>query len=215
MDEIKFNAGDKVRVNYLCGLDEEVGIKVGDIGTVTEAHPRLLVKFDGIYADTRMDKDGARYMSSGQLELVPFEIPASPFYVAAFGGFSYKVEVDGLFYSLTCLENDSHWPRHAETRKIPGHFSENRWKLIDPPAPAVDPVVAAAAEVQRLLREYEAAVIAGDEADAVAEKAAENRRNIGQQLGEAKRQLEKANHEAAGIEYSEKLGPKYGGSYGR
>lgn len=142
----------------------------------------------------------------------PFEIPASPFYVrGSLSGCEFKIDVIGLYYTATDIKSGEKFgPSVAHlARNIPAAFKEGHWTLIDPPAPAVDPVVAATAEVQRLLREYQAAVKAGDEADAVAEKAAENRRNIGKQLEAAKRDLEKANHEAVGIEYSDKFGANY------
>ena len=137
----------------------------------------------------------------------PIVIPPSPFYVRARGvgeeyTDEYKVEVDGLFFHMTHIESGKHYPRNAKTREIPSLFADGSWKLTYPHAPAVDPVVSATAEVQRLLRERADALTERDVAAGVYEKAEEKLRNIGKALREAASALDKANCDAAGVEYA-------------
>ncbi|WP_036041579.1 hypothetical protein [Bradyrhizobium yuanmingense] len=136
----------------------------------------------------------------------PFEIPASPFYVRGAGGTEFRIEVRGLHYTATDIKTGkSYGPDDSHmTRQIPAAFSGGWWTLIDPPAPAVDPVVAATAEVQRLLREQADAKAECDAAQDVLDKAEEKRRNIGKALTEAQRALDKANHDAAGVQFGDR-----------
>lgn len=206
MSENKFKVGDKVRV---------VDTVIGDINRVEIGETcvvKSLYEGDGAFVDFGRDieikhwtnRDDAYLMWNAQLELMPFEVPASPFYVRArLTGTEFRIEVDGLHYTATDIATGSKYGpgNGCLTRNIPLAFNDGTWKLIDRPAPAVDPVTAAAAEVQRLLREQQAAVKAGDEADNVAAKAAEHRRSIGKALNEAQRALDKAMCDAAGVEY--------------
>lgn len=194
---IKFNIGDLVRVIDHDDLSGRQRKYLGKVGVVTDKSGIPGVKFDdGVHVDF-----GQRKLERA--------IPESPFNVVADGGWRYKVEVDGAHYSLTSAETGRHFPKLAETSKIPGFISSGRWLVIDEPTPAVDPVNAAVENYQRLLREHAEAIRLSDEADAVAEKAAENRRNIGKMVAEAKRELDKANHVAVGIGWDDMTGPKY------
>lgn len=228
MSDNKFKVGDKVRVKVVIPADSKHGINVGMTGEIKEIQSKFNDQGeDGIfvYFGSPIElvnptyrgivRDGAYAMWPDQIELAPFEVPASPFYVRHTSGAQYKIEINGTHANLTELSDGEVHNGFCLTRQAYDYVKGGIWTLIDPPEPAVDPVAAAAAEVQRLLREYQAAVIAGDEADEAANKAAENRRNIGKQLEAAKRDLEKANHEAVGIEYSDKFGAKYAGNYGR
>lgn len=188
----KFNIGDKVRVIDNGELEGPQKAYLGHVGTVIDESTIPYVKFDdGItvsFFETKLE--------------FAIEIPASPFYIRN-GRNRFKIEVSGLSYLATNTETGESYgdPTTHQTRHIPGMFSSGNWTLIDPPAPAVDPVVAAAAEVQRLLREQEEAKAECDAASAVAEAAEIKRRNIGKALADAHRALSKANHEAAGVEY--------------
>lgn len=215
MEENNFKVGDKVRVTSANAVDAQHGISVGMAGEVKEVAARFSAAGeDGVFvhfgkqiapavgASQRLIRGGAYVMCGHKLEPAPFEVPASQFYVRAHDVEEYRVDVDGLFYSLTNIPSGNHWPKHAETRKIPELFADGSWKLIDPPAPAVDPVVAATAEVQRLLREQDAANSERREAWVVLEAAEKKLRNIGKALNEAKRALGVAMHDAAGVTYT-------------
>lgn len=206
MEESKFKVGARVKCVKTFSSDNVIGVNAGSVGVVDAVIAGVPhVRFDGleITNEASNNRNGAWAMYASQLELVPFEIPASPFYVVTDSGNKYEVSVDGLRYSLTAIKEGIHFPRHAETRLIPGHFSSGGWTLIDPPAPAVDTVAAAAADVQRLLREKHEADAACNAAQDAQDIAEEVRRNIGKHLTEAKRALDKANHDAAGVEFSQ------------
>lgn len=209
MDTSNLKAGDLVR---RANKDNANFAKIGQVAEFVRhagnyGEGAIIVRYDGCASN--IERDGEVWFAHN-VEPVPLEVPASPFYVrSSLSCSEFKIDVAGLHYTATDINTgEVRGPSQFHlTRNIPGALNRGDWTLIDPPAPAVDPVTAAAAEVQRLLVEQQAAVKAGDEADKAAEKAAEHRRNIGKALNEAQRALDKANHDAAGVEFD---GFKYG-----
>lgn len=207
MSEFKFKAGDTVR---RVGKDNGEGAfgaaRIGQVAKVVNVRRAwsrkecVIVIYDG-HVD--LAGNGGELWYAEHAELVPFEIPASPFYVKTRNtGGCVKVEVNGLRYIGTDLSNGEIYEGDDQlTRDIPGLFADGRWTLIDPPAPAVDPVVAATAEVQRLLTEAAAAKAECDRLNDELSKAEELRRNIGKSLRAAYVAMDKAIHANVGVEY--------------
>jgi hypothetical protein len=69
------------------------------------------------------------------------------------------------------------------------------------PAVAADPVAEATAEYQRLLREYDDAQIAQRNAEDALREAEKRTRNIGHQLNLSALDVERVNHEVAGVQW--------------
>lgn len=205
-DKSKFKVGDKVRCMKATDFDSSVGVKYGAVGVVEVVENVPFVRFEGtnITGSYGNNRNGAWAMYDYQLELVPFEIPASPFYVRTkLAGVEFKIDVVGLCYTATDIKTGSVYGPGALhlTRNIPAAFNEGHWTLIDPPAPAVDPVVALTARVQKLLREQAEAYGIVDAAHNALNAAQEKQRDIGKLLKEAQRALDKSIHEAAGVKW--------------